>query len=499
MEKISKYIHVPLWLFLLLSVVLILRVPTFFEPYNYGDEMIYLALGEGVRQGKVLYLDIHDNKPPLLYYTAALAGNLFWFKSILLLWHLGTVIVFWKLTQNLAPKKLRFQKVSTALFALLTTLPLLEGNIVNAELFMIGPTIGAFLLLLEKKHSLLKMFSAGILFSIATLFKVPALFDIPVIFVFLLVAQKFTKGSVVAFFKTAFIVFVGYITPIAVTFIYYYFRGALPDYIAAAYFQNVGYLSSWRPSDQERSFLEKNAPLLLRAGITFMGTLVLVLSRKRLSKTFLLASLWMLFSLFAVTLSERPYPHYLIQSVPALSLLLGVLLTSRTMEQLLVILPLLIFFSVPVYYKYWYYKTTPYYVRFVNLLTGNISQETYLRSFDGNAIRNYKVASYIQTLTERKEPVFVWGNSSTIYALSRRLPPLKFVADYHISDFANRGYVIKELQDKPPKVVVVLPDAPQFAELNKVLTSSYILVQTIEEAEVWFNMSTQFHSFIAPK
>ena len=54
-----------------------------FEPYYYGDEMIYLALGQGLRQGIPLYLGLHDNKPPLLYLTAAISGNLFLFKVIL--------------------------------------------------------------------------------------------------------------------------------------------------------------------------------------------------------------------------------------------------------------------------------------------------------------------------------------------------------------------------------------------------------------------------------
>jgi len=94
-------IHLPRWIIILLAVVLILRIPTFFEPFSYGDETIYLTLGEGIKQGKVLYKDIHDNKPPLLYILAAIAGNVFWFKTILAFWSLITIVLFWKLAKAL--------------------------------------------------------------------------------------------------------------------------------------------------------------------------------------------------------------------------------------------------------------------------------------------------------------------------------------------------------------------------------------------------------------
>src|SRR3990167_11226717 len=104
MKTFLNKLHTPTWLFVLLSVVFILRIPSFFEPYSYGDEMIYLTLGEAIRRGIPLYSGIHDNKPPLLYVMAAIAGNLFWFKAILTIWHIVTIFLFWKLSQALFNK-----------------------------------------------------------------------------------------------------------------------------------------------------------------------------------------------------------------------------------------------------------------------------------------------------------------------------------------------------------------------------------------------------------
>ena len=95
----------PTPLILLILLAVILRIPSLFEPYWYGDEGIYLTLGHAARQGLVWYRDIHDNKPPLLYLVAALAGTVFWFRLILLVWHAATIALFWELSTKLLKNK----------------------------------------------------------------------------------------------------------------------------------------------------------------------------------------------------------------------------------------------------------------------------------------------------------------------------------------------------------------------------------------------------------
>src|SRR5258706_5530320 len=340
MDRLNKYLNTPKWLFVVLLLVVLFRIPTLFEPYSYGDETIYLTLGEGMRHGLTLYKDIHDNKPPLLYDMAAIAGSLFWFKAILLFWMLGTTYLFWKLTVSLFPKNGTLQKVATVIFTIFTTIPLFEGHIANAELFMLAPTIGAFLLLLTKTHTTRNIFIAGMLFAFATLFKVPAAFDVPTIVFLWFVTMKFTRKNFIELVKKTLVLSAGFIIPIALTFVWYFMKGAFNEYLVAAWLQNFGYLSSFRPGDIQKPFLEKNGPLLLRGVVVAVGLLSRFTFRRKLSKQFIFTSTWLLFSLFAVTLSERPYPHYLVQAVPSMAILFGMLFTFQTLEQSLVIIPL---------------------------------------------------------------------------------------------------------------------------------------------------------------
>lgn len=176
--------------------------------------------------------------------------------------------------------------------------------------------------------------------------------------------------------------------------------------------------------------------------------------------------MWLILSLFAVTLSERPYPHYFLQSIPAVSILLAMLFTLSTFEQVLVIIPLTLFAIIPVFFKFWYYPTLTYYTRFMQFATQITSKEQYFQTFGGNVLRNYEISDYLATNTKRGERVFVWGDSPAIYALSRRLPAIKYAADYHIKDFSSKEEVLYGLKSNMPTFVVVLPDAPSHSFLH---------------------------------
>ncbi len=455
--------------------------------------MIYLTLGEGIRQGVPLYSHIHDNKPPLLYIVAAISGNLFVFKAILAFWHLLTVYGFWKLVKHLFPKNTKLQNVSTVIFGILTTIPLFEGNIANAELFMIGPVIFAFWILLSKESSIKNLLTAGVLFSIASLFKIPAIFDIFGIFVLWLVGIRFTKSDFVKDFKSifykVFFVLLGLLIPIVLSFVYYYLAGSFKEYLVAAYLQNFGYVSSWRNVSEDIPFLVKNGPLLIRFAIMLVGFIILWLLNKKLSKPFIFVTAWLLATLFAVALSERPYPHYFVQSLAPVSILFGMLLTLQSLEQTLTVIPLTLAFFVPFYFKFWYYPTLSYYQRFIDFSIGKITKQEYFDKFSKNTNENYEIASFLTKAAKKDESVFVWSNdSSTIYALSRKLPPTKYVADYHFIDFSTSQETISILKEKMPKFVIITNNAYPFPELNSFVNENYYIISERENSQIWLNI-----------
>lgn len=478
----DKWLAMPNWLIYLIGGVFILRIPSFFEPYSYGDEMIYLTLGNAIRHGLTLYRDIHDNKPPLLYLLAALAGNLFWFKVILALAGIAAVVIFWKLAAKIFEKEKKAM-IATIAFAVLTTLPLLEGNIVNAENFTIGFNLAALLILFTQKPNFKNLVISGVLFGFAALFKIPAAFEVWVIIVYWFIAGSGKEFP--GLIKKSLYLTLGFLAPILITIIYFYLKGALPDYLRAAFLQNIGYLSSFRPGDIQKPFLIRNAPLLGRGLIVAVGIVLLWLKRNKLSKEFVFAAVWILFALFGVTLSERPYPHYLLQAVPAASLLIAILVNGETIDQVLTIIPLGLLLLVPVYYKFYYYPTFSYYARFVKFATGQMGKNAYLDSFGANTLGNYDTASFIVKSSKPDDKIFVWGDSSVIYALTRRLPAIKYTASYHVVDFSTRKETVAALAKTKPAFVVLLDGSPAFPELRPLLEKNYVLLSSDSSAQIW--------------
>jgi len=487
----KKFISLPLWLWVLLTIVVVLRIPSLFEPFSYGDELIYLTLGEGIRKGLVLYRDIFDHKTPFLYYMAAIAGNVFWFRLILAGWMLTTTVLYYKLIFKLFNNK---QVVfwTILVFVVMTTIPIWEGQISNAELFMMGPVIGGLLLIynLLKKQTedvpLKNTFFAGVLFSVATLFKVPAMFEAGIVVFIAFVAFTTPKIEFRKLLKFLFVWGVGFIIPIFLSCVWFWLRGAWQDYLYGGLLINVGYISAFRPGDVQEPFLVKNAPLLIRGLILLASVSTLYFLRKKLNKTLIFFSAWLFFSLFATTLSERPYPHYLIQLVPAMAGLFGMLFASKNKSQVYAIIPLSLAFFAMSYFHFWYYHTSPYYQRFAEYATGSINQEEYYDKFDSGVNRNYLISDYIQSETQPNDPIFVWGDSSNIYAISRRLPPLRYLTSFHINDFYSQENAINDLKKTNPKIVVILPDSPDFPGLYEFVNNySYNLVRIIDGTQIW--------------
>lgn len=493
----EKETGIPSWVLALLAAVLLLRIPFLFEPYWYGDEMIYLTLGQALRRGLVFYRDIYDNKPPLLYLMAAISENLSVFKALLTVWNLATIAVFYKLAAHLFYSRKTLVKVSVVTFALLTTLPLLEGNIVNAELFMILPTIFAFWVLLSKTPSPKNIFLSGVLASTSILFKVPALFDLgAIVFLWLVAVDKFKETSVFA--KKLLILTLGVFTPIAATLVYFTLLGAANQYLAAAFLQNIGYLSSFRPGDQDLSFLQRNLPLLARLAIVGVILTILFLKRKTIPKNLSFVTSWFAFSLFAATLSERPYPHYLIQVVPSLSLFVGLFVEGVGKERSFSLVPLSLLALALVFFKFYYFPVFSYYKNFIDFAIGSKSKWQYFSYFDKSLENLYETANFVAQYSSKEDTIFVWGDNPAVYTLSRRLPPQKYTVSYHIIDFKGERETLDKIIEKKPKYIIWTQKSKPLGPLYDYARDNYLTIASFGDFEIWKILTPKMLKLLAP-
>lgn len=457
--------------FLLLTFVsfVFLRLPSLFEPYWYGDEGIYLVLGQGIREGLTLYSQIHDNKPPTLYYFAAISQTVFGFRLLLAIFMAGAIYYFKLLSKKLLPARLSL--VSCFLFLILTSIPLIEGNIANAEAFMLLPTIAGIYCFLFS-NSRFRFLVSGLLLGLAFTIKIPVAVEFVFLFLWYLFSLKKNLRSMIydlsSFTLSFFLPFVIYL-------IYFSLKGTFSDFMFAAILQNFGYLSSWQTGSH--SGATSNWGLVVRTIILviFWIFTYLLTIRKHIDRNLSLIIFWFSATIFGALLSTRPYPHYLIQVAPPLTLLIAFLFNSKPLLKarlfvfgLIVCLGFLIF-----KFHFYAYPVISYYHNFYSHIF-DLSSSDYRNHFGASVENTYQISNYIQQNTDPSENIFVWGDAPFIYALSNRLPVGRFTVAYHIVDFNQYQHIYDQLIISFPHTIVYFPQPSRpYPDLDNLIKNYY--------------------------
>ena len=504
LKKWKSWIEKNEGLILILLLVIVLRIPSLFEPYWYGDEGIYLVLGQGLRKGLVFYRDIHDNKPPLLYFLAAIAGNVFYFRLMLMICFGAAVAVFFKLMQVLFPKNGKAWYLSTLSMIWLTTIT--EGNIANAEIFIVLPAVAGMLLAYnevkkqKKEQKFHRWAGVGLLFSSAFMLKVPAAFDFLAVLTWLMFFEKEKIKQMLKSFvdKRVWVLGLGFIAPIGLSLAYYSLKGAGERFLRSALMQNIGYLASWSTGDHSNSGFSTQSGILIRAGLLAISLVVFwFLSKKvKLSSGAKLVVVWFLMGLFGALLSERPYPHYLIQIAVPGSILFSYFLYGRRKIMKLVVLGVVLITGFYYYQiRFWHYPIVPYYKNFIDYSLGNKTLEDYRAYFDWRVNQVYRLGEYLRLKTQVDDRVFIWGDEPTVYALADRLPVGRYTVAYHVMDFDGFEETIEAFDKHRPKVVLVMEyEKREFPELFRRLATDYALVRQIDQALVYHRVNPDVKS-----
>ncbi len=444
------------WFLLGTSIIFFfLRLPSLFEPYWYGDEGIYQVLGMGINQGRLLYKDIWDNKPPLLYMLYAIfSSDQFTIRLIFLITGILSLVVFFLLAKRLFSPTKNQQKTIiaiTLLFALLFGLPIIEGNIANSENIMLLPVLGAAYIFFRKTvlPTKFSLFIAGFLLSIAFLFKTVAIFDFSAFFLFLV----FTYYQKMKYIKTLIFKLMpfwsGFIIPILATAAFFLVKGVFFDFIKATLSQNVGYV------DYGNRLIIPQGLLVIKLIILTAACAFLFIKRKTLKSEALFILLWFFFSIFNAFFSQRPYTHYLLVLLPSFCLLLGLIFWDRKHQKVISIIAIISFILVLMNFTF-YGKTITYYQNFLEFIGSKKSVVDYRRFFDRNTPKDYQLAEFLKTHTDAKDKIFIWGNNAQVYKLVSKLPPGRYTVAYHMN--ASKQTLMETQNDlfaAKPKYIVV--------------------------------------------
>ncbi len=504
--RLDHHLDKQIPIFLNLVLLLVLRIPNFFEPYWYGDEGIYLTIGQTLNKGFKLYADIIDHKTPIIYYLARVQTQLN-FRILNTFWMLVTTTAFYYFTLKLL-KSTKQAGLSTLIFVLLTTLPALEGNIPNGELFVLGfVLVGAWILthtsyfkqfitskvVVSKTKDYSLLFLSGVFFGLGILTKVPAILDLGA---FLVIAYfnfltGFQKGKIktnlnllkLQFFNLS-VIILGVITPIIFSIIYFIKIGAGQAYLDFGLMYNFRYAGSWH-LPFENKLLQFLFTLQGKVLLIAVFMLLLSLAHRRLQAKLKFITTWFVLTLFASSLSNRPYPHYFIQVVPSLALvitlggseLIKIIKNSKKKAIHLVnfsiytvLIALII--TVGVLLHFAPYQTVKYYQNWFKLITKQISLTDYYQSFDSLMTDNYKAGKIIKK--SGTKDLFIWGTNPTLYALTETKPSGRFTVSFHIKDFdAYQETADSVITQQPLFIVTMNNENHPFSELRPYIYQNY--------------------------
>jgi len=436
----------------------LLRLPSLFEPLWYGDEGIYQVIGTSLNHGKLLYAEIFDNKPPLLYWLySTLHSDQFTVRLASLIFGVFSVAAFFLLSKKLfkSQKNNNIPLLTTFIFTILFGLPTLEGNIANAENFMLLPIILAgFFIFKGISGSKLSTFLAGTLLGIAFLFKIVAIFDFAAFFIFYFIINF---NSLKKHIKLPSI-FAGFCLPILAVSLFFVLNNTFIDFVKAAFITNISYVSYGNKIG--------GTPLLLFIKVFLLGafTLYLFTKRKKISSTTIFISIWFAFSLFNALFAQRPYTHYLLVLISSFSLMTGLILFDKKHQKTIAIifivalLAIIKTFGIPNFSK-----SISYYQNFISFVLGEKTMASYQGFFDRNTPFDYEVARFIKPKLNRNDTIFIWGNNAQLYQLAGVIAPTKYVVAYHISNYKDGVTNTKnEIEKTKPKFIVVMLNQKAF-------------------------------------
>lgn len=426
----------------------ILRLPSLFEPIWYGDEGIYQVIGNSLNNGKLLYAEIFDNKLPLLYWLyAILQSDQFTIRLVSAIFGVLAVMMFFFLSKKLFKNVKNNNNIpilTTFIFAVLFGLPTLEGNIANAENFMLLPIIASAFLIVSQK----KFFISGLFLGIAFLFKIVAVFDFGafIVFYFILNINSFKKDAKLLS------VLAGFFLPLFLVSLFLLLNGTFIDFVKAAFIANISYVSYGNKIG--------SLPILLFIKLVILGGFLLfaLVKRKKLNHTTLFVSIWFAFSLFNAFFSQRPYTHYLLVLIPSLSLMTGLILFDKKYQRIIAVFFIIALlaitktFGIPNFNK-----SISYYQNFISYVFGKKTMASYQTFFDRNTPFDYEIARFIKPKLAKNDTIFVWGNNAQLYQLVGVVAPTKYIVDYHMSNYKD-GLINTQatIEKTKPKFIVVM-------------------------------------------
>ncbi len=466
-----------LGLLAILALTVVFRLPSLFEPPWYDDEGIYAAVAHALLRGDRLYKDVLDNRPPGIYwlYAAMLAVSgysLVFVKLTATVSFVLTQLAVFQMARRLWSSSTAF--VVIALFGFLGSLPMLEGNLANAEIFMMLPITVGMLCAMRQRW-----FAAGLSLGCALIIKQITGLEALAIVVGLLLFYPRPGGPLLRFGA-------GYIIPCTITAGYLWLQGTLGDFLDVGVSYYFGYVQRETRIPVEFWVLKLTILGLAAACIWWFMRGSRSVSRFQRG----LVLLWTAVAFYGAFFTSRPYPHYLLEPLPPLLMVIGWVFVAnwrRPMPDVtggkvavaggLAVAACSLFLVIYLPWPTWARpeKSIGYYQNFASLVAGQISPAKYNDFFDRRVNRNMRLVHFLKQNTRPDDSLLIWGEEPWLYALSRLdvAPPVT-VSYFAYEMPSGLQRVVASIAENRPRYIIWTRNKPLYPQLRTALDNGYV-------------------------
>ena len=466
-----------LWFLYTISALylLLIRISV---PVIDWDESVYMLVAKEWLNGNPPYTVVWDHKPPGIYFLFASVFSIFGPSvSVIRLFCLVITFLSGLLLYGLGKPFLGRFAFFIPFFYLFLANTVGQGA-ANTEIFANFFYICAiYLIFKSRKDNYLFISLAGLCLGMAFIIRYHVGFDILAFYVFCAIFKDSIFKT--SFFKKIISFTIGLVAPFLIASFYFYLIHKLGVFLDANFTANFIHASD-RPYHLFGFFLrwgafyldQPLAYLFLVASIMLFS--IIKNSRIHLSNTPLFVSylpFWFIGSNFGVFLTGQTYPHYALQIVPSLILLV-------------------IFFFLKISKYFQNRKFLYFFIFFIgfNLLVFSYTQFSFIKNYKKRTSSIDQVVDFIKENSSSQDTIYIRRGDPIIYFLSERKSSSKylsptFLTNEHFKKIACRGHCDAELDSiffkKPKFIFTNSPDNEKDEYFLRLLNRDYFLKKSI--------------------
>ena len=451
--------------FITMLVALVLVQANPLTNYPTRDGGIFAYVGHIIREGKLLYIDVWDNKPPGIFYLNAFAlwlgrdtGWGIWTVEFVFLF--GAAWIGYRSMKTLWNPLAAL--MATALWLWALHKPLSGGNYTEEYSLLFNfLAIFAFTKSVQSPRKVIYDLSIGISLALSFLFRANNI-GIPVSIILVWVVILITSKKFSLLFQKMSMVCIGALIVLALACLPFLLNGTFNAMFEASILYNFFYIGKVGSNFWQLNIVRGFSELGMPAWIALLGYLIILqriikgLMSKRLDEITLLLFIGWPIEIILSGAAGRGYGHYFISWLPIVALLCGwafsfalgttflawmdtVILKRMGFVLLAFVLTLTILF-----WKDWVVYKQSFY--------------TVLFDRGGGIEAVDPVAQYVHNNTDPLDTVFIWGGQAGINVMAKRDSPTAYFT-YPL--FANSpilpkldGGFLRDIMAHPPKLIV---------------------------------------------